>query len=47
MRITSGGNVGIGTTTPGSKLSIVGLPTSSSGLSSGDIWNDSGTLKIV
>ena len=47
MRITSVGNVGIGTTTPGSKLSIVGLPTSSAGLSSGDIWNDGGTLKIV
>ena len=47
MTIVSGGNVGIGTTSPGSKLSIVGLPTSSSGLTSGDIWNDSGTLKIV
>ena len=35
-----GGNVGIGTTTPGSKLSIVGLPTSSAGLSAGDIWVD-------
>jgi hypothetical protein len=47
LRITSTGNVGIGTSTPGSKLSIVGLPTSSAGLSSGDIWNDGGTLKIV
>lgn len=47
MRVTSAGNVGIGTTNPGSKLSIVGLPTSASGLSAGDIWNDSGTLKIV
>jgi urease beta subunit len=48
LRITSGGNVLIGTTTNGaSKLRISGLPTSSSGLSSGDIWNDSGTLKIA
>jgi len=47
MRITDAGNVGIGTTTPGSKLSIVGLPTSSAGLSAGDIWNDGGTLRIV
>ncbi len=38
----------IGTFTPGaSKLSIVGLPTSASGLSTGDVWNDGGTLKIV
>jgi hypothetical protein len=42
------GNVLIGTTTGGaSKLRIVGLPTSSSGLSSGDVWSDSGTLKIA
>jgi hypothetical protein len=42
------GNVLIGTTTNGaSKLRIVGLPTSSAGLSSGDIWNDGGTLKIA
>jgi hypothetical protein len=48
MRITSGGNVLIGTATSGaSKLRIVGLPTSSAGLSSGDVYNDSGTLKIA
>ena len=48
MRITSGGNVLIGTTTNGaSRLRIVGLPTSSAGLSSGDVWSDSGTLKIA
>jgi hypothetical protein len=28
-------------------INISNIPTSSSGLSSGDIWNDSGTLKIV
>jgi hypothetical protein len=104
LRITSGGNVGIGTTSPSEKLHVVGtsqissytgigvapdsstmvlvkgantsstnfaavfqnsagtnlvrffnngkinfgaLPTSSAGLSSGDLWNDGGTLKIV
>lgn len=28
-------------------INFQGLPTSSAGLSSGDLWNDSGTLKIV
>jgi hypothetical protein len=43
-----GGNVLIGTTTSGaSKLRVVGLPTSATGLSAGDFWNDSGTLKIA
>ena len=29
------------------KINAASLPTSASGLSAGDIWNDSGTLKIV
>tara|TARA_Y100000389_G_scaffold57052_1_gene52962 strand:+ start:155 stop:592 length:438 start_codon:yes stop_codon:yes gene_type:complete len=29
------------------KLNIKNLPTSATGLTSGDIWNDSGTLKII
>ena len=29
------------------KVSFTSLPTSSAGLSAGDIWNDGGTLKIV
>jgi hypothetical protein len=36
MRISSDG-----------KINFSSLPTSASGLSSGDIWNDGGTLKIV
>lgn len=28
-------------------VNIVDLPTSATGLSTGDIWNDSGTLRIV
>ena len=35
------------TGTNGNLLKIIDLPTSSSGLSTGDVWNDSGTLKIV
>jgi len=44
----NGGNILIGTATSGaSKLRISGLPTSSAGLSAGDVWNDGGTLKIA
>jgi hypothetical protein len=48
MRVTSGGNVLIGTSTNGaSKLRIVGLPTSAVGLSSGDVYSNAGILTIV
>lgn len=47
IRIAPNGNFYIGKTSGSSKFGINGLPTSSSGLSSGDVWNDSGTLKIV
>lgn len=46
--------VGIGTNSPGSKLAVVGLPTSASGLSTGDFFTQtatqlggSGTTKVV
>jgi hypothetical protein len=46
--ITSSNYVLIGTTTSGSsKLRLVGLPTSSAGLSSGDVYNLAGTLMIA
>jgi hypothetical protein len=38
VRAVDGGSINI---------KITGLPTSSSGLSAGDVWNDGGTLKIV
>jgi hypothetical protein len=48
MTLTSGGNLLIGTGTNGlSRLRIVGLPTSSAGLSSGDVYNLAGVLMIA
>jgi hypothetical protein len=48
MTLTSNGNLLIGTTSNGgSKLRIVGLPTSAAGLSSGDIYSNLGVLTIV
>ncbi len=52
------GNVGIGTTAPSQKLDVAGkikatlinltsLPTSATGLSAGDVWNNSGVLNII
>ena len=44
----NGGNLMIGTSSVGaSKLKVVGLPTSSAGLSSGDVWNNAGVLNII
>jgi hypothetical protein len=48
MTLNGAGNVLIGTSTNGgSKLRIVGLPTSAVGLSSGDIYSNAGILTIV
>ena len=41
------GNVGIGMTSILSKLTISGLPTSASGLETGNVWDNSGVLTIV
>jgi hypothetical protein len=47
-RFDIAGNLLIGTTTTGgSKLRVADLPTSAAGLSTGDIWNDGGTLKVA
>lgn len=48
MRLSNKGYVLIGTSTNGaSKLRVVGLPTSSAGLSSGDVYSNLGILTIV
>ncbi|MFN7652804.1 MAG: hypothetical protein ACK5PC_06195 [Cyclobacteriaceae bacterium] len=41
--LRAGGNVQI----TGNRINFSGLPTSSAGLATGDLWNDAGTLKIV
>ena len=41
------GNASINNTYLRGTLNLADLPTSASGLSAGDVWNDSGTLKIV
>jgi hypothetical protein len=40
-------NVYVGSSVNAATLVLRSLPTSSSGLSTGDVWNDSGTLKIA
>ena len=55
---STNGRVGVNTTSPDKDFTVVGtikatdinftgLPTSDTGLSTGDVWNDNGTLKIV
>jgi hypothetical protein len=41
------GNVGIGTTNPTSKFAVVGLPTSATGLASGDFYQVAGAVMVV
>ena len=54
MRITSGGNVGIGTTTPTAKLQVVGLAEHAdnaaaitAGLTTGAFYRTGDLLKVV
>jgi hypothetical protein len=48
MVLTTSGNLLLGTSTSGgSKLRLVGLPTSAVGLSSGDVYNMAGVLMIA
>lgn len=43
----SGDDINITLSGSSPRLKITGLPTSASGLTTGMVWNDSGTLKIV
>lgn len=47
--IANSSNPGLRVTQSGAGpcLRLTGLPTSAAGLSAGDIWNDSGTLKVA
>lgn len=47
IRINNAGDVGIGITAINSRLAISGLPTSSAGLLTGDVWSNSGVLNII
>jgi hypothetical protein len=47
MRITAAGNVLIGKTSGTSKFAVVGLPTSATGLASGDFYQLSGVVMVV
>lgn len=44
---TPGSNVDFEVNATNGKISMYNLPTSAVGLSSGDLWNDSGTVKIA
>lgn len=47
LAIATGGKVGIGTSMPTSKFQVVGLQTTTVGLTAGAFWNNGGVVNVV
>jgi hypothetical protein len=47
MVLTAGGATRLLTLKSAGVVNIAGLPTSAAGLTTGDLWNDTGTLKVA